>query len=528
MPRRGTVAGLFLALLAPGTLAQSLETAVMPGQVIQGHAKWESGCNNCHIRFNRAGQRAQCLDCHKEVATDVSQHRRYHGRMGDKDCRTCHTEHKGRNANVAPINANTFDHKQTDFVLKAAHASSTIECGACHVPTVKYRNAPHDCNACHKKDDKHKGKLGPECSNCHTEASWKQTRFDHSKTKFPLRNAHADVKCESCHRTPDFKGTALACVSCHQKDDDRKGHRSRFGAKCETCHTDVAWKTTKFSHARDTKFELKGKHQLARCDSCHTGMLYQVKTPTACIACHRKDDDKKGHQGRFGEKCESCHVERSWSVSTFDHGLSTRYALRGKHAQIACYTCHKGFVYKEKLATACLSCHRKDDRHNGQLGPQCESCHNEASWKQSRIDHGLTRFPLLGKHAKVACKDCHTTPQFKDAKTDCYSCHRKDDKHKLRLGAACEQCHNPRGWKQWEFDHDRRTAFVLDGKHRGLDCLACHRFPVQGKLKLASTCADCHAEQDVHNGGFGRVCERCHVTNTFKTVKSGGASRLFQ
>ena len=246
------------------------------------------------------------------------------------------------------------------------------------------------------------------------------------------------------------------------------------------------------------------------------------------MAENRKDDDKKGHQGRFGDKCENCHVERSWTTTTFDHGLVTHYALRAKHAQITCVSCHKGFVYQEKLATSCVSCHRKDDKHKGQLGPQCESCHNEASWKQTRLDHGLTRFPLLGKHAKVACKDCHTTAQFKDAKTDCYSCHRKDDKHKQRLGIQCEQCHNPRSWKQWDFDHNRRTAFVLDGKHQGLDCLACHKFPVQGKLRLASTCADCHAEQDIHNGGFGRLCERCHVTSTFRTIKSGGASRLFQ
>ena len=451
-----------MLLLASGASAQSLETAVMPGQVIQGHAKYESECKNCHVRFNRAGQRAQCLDCHKEVALDVTQHRRYHGRVSDKDCRTCHTEHKGRAANIAPVNAATFDHRQTEFLLRGAHASAQIECRACHVPTVKYRNTPSECYACHKKDDKHKGKLGTGCANCHGESDWKKTRFDHSKTKFPLRNAHADVTCESCHKTPDFKGTALACASCHQKDDEKKGHRGKFGAKCETCHTDMAWKTTRFNHARDTKFELKGRHQLARCESCHTGMLYQEKTPTACVACHRKDDDKKGHQGRFGDKCENCHVERAWTTTTFDHGLVTRYALRGKHAQITCVSCHKGFVYQEKPAAACLSCHRKDD------------------------------------------------------------------KHKARLGTLCEQCHNPRTWKQWDFDHDRRTAFVLDGKHRGLDCLACHKFPVQGKASIPGTCVSCHEEEDAHHGAFGRQCERCHVTTSFKTIRSGPAGRLFQ
>jgi hypothetical protein len=37
----------------------------------------------------------------------------------------------------------------------------------------------------------------------------------------------------------------------------------------------------------------------------------------------------------------------------------------------------------------------------------------------------------------------------------------------------------------------------------------------------------CHADADIHNGGFGRFCERCHVTTSFKTIKSG-AGRLSQ
>ena len=527
MPRRWIVPGWLLFLLASGASAQSLETAAMPGQVIQGHAKLESECKNCHVRFNRAAQTSLCLDCHKEVARDVSQRRGYHGRLAEKECRACHTDHKGRKADIAPVKASTFDHRQTDFVLKGAHASPKVECRACHVASKKYREAPSECYGCHRKDDKHRGKLGTTCADCHSENNWKQTRFDHAKTRFPLRNAHADVQCDSCHKSKDFKGAPLACVACHQKDDQRKGHQGKFGKACETCHTDKNWKTTKFNHDRDTRYPLKGRHQLAKCESCHAGILHQEKLRTACVACHRKDDEKKGHQGRFGEKCESCHTERSWASSTFNHDRDTRYALRGKHAQAKCNACHAGLLYKEKLATTCISCHRKDDKHKGQLGLQCESCHNELGWGRTRFDHGLTRFPLLGRHAKVKCQDCHATPQYKEAKTDCYSCHQKDDRHKLRLGTQCEDCHNPRNWKEWDFDHDRRTRFILDGKHRGLDCLACHKFPVHGRAAIASTCVSCHADADIHNGGFGRFCERCHVTTSFKTIKSG-AGRLSQ
>ena len=522
------VAGLALVgLFSPFAQAQNLETAIMPGQVIQGHAKLEPECKNCHVRFNRSAQVGLCLDCHKKVARDVEARRGYHGRLPEKECRACHTDHKGRDANIAQIDPG-FDHKSTDFILKGAHAKPKVKCRDCHIPPKKFRDAPSECHACHQKDDKHKGKLGTACADCHSEVDWKQTKFDHSKTRFPLRNGHADVKCKSCHLDPSFKGAPMACVACHKKDDQKKGHKGKFGEKCETCHTDQNWKTTKFRHDRDTKYALKGLHAAAKCNTCHRGNLYQEKLPTTCIACHKGDDAKKGHKGKFGEKCETCHIEKGWTSTIFDHGRDAHYPLRGKHARAKCTACHAGFVYKEKLALACVACHRKDDKHKNQLGPKCESCHNETGWKETRIDHDLTRFPLLGKHEKVKCKECHTTPQFRDAKTDCYACHRKDDKHKLRLGTLCEQCHIPRSWKQWDFNHDRRTSFALDGKHRGLDCHACHKFPVRGRATLSGTCASCHDDRDVHNGGFGRQCDRCHVSSSFKTIRSGAAGRLFQ
>lgn len=430
----------------------------MPGPVIEGHAKLEVECRNCHVRFNRAAQSGLCLDCHKEVARDVRSRAGYHGRLTEKECRACHTDHKGRGAGIAALDRRAFDHAATDFALKGAHAASRIECAACHVAGKKFRDAPSDCYGCHARDDKHKGTLGKACADCHTEADWKKTRFDHGKTRFPLRNRHADVACKSCHQDTGFKGAPLACVACHEKDD-------------------------------------RGK---------------------------------KGHQRRFGDKCGSCHTDRGWKSTTFNHDRDTRYPLRARHAQAKCTACHTGTLYTQKLATSCLSCHRKDDAHKGQLGPKCESCHNESSWKQTRLDHGLTRFPLLGKHAQAKCKDCHKTARFKDAPTDCYACHRDEDKHRLRLGTACAECHQPRSWKQWDFDHARRTRFPLDGRHRGLDCHACHRQPVRGKIELASSCAACHEDRDVHNGAFGRACERCHVAASFKTIKPGASGRVFQ
>jgi hypothetical protein len=517
---------VLVAVCLPRVHADTVESVIMPGKVIEGHAKIETDCQQCHARFKKGAQSGLCLDCHKDIAKDAIQKQGYHGRLIEKECRECHTDHKGRDMNIAPLDEKKFDHKLTDFVLKGGHAAAKVQCRDCHVKGKKYREAPSNCVACHRKDDKHKGKLGDACADCHTDKNWKDTRFDHSKTKFPLTGKHVDVACKDCHSDPAFKGAPTKCVACHKKDDDKKGHKGRFGEKCETCHNDRDWKSIHFDHDRSTKYPLKGKHRMAKCTACHTGILYKEKFVTTCVACHRADDDKKGHKGKFGDKCETCHVEKDWTAIIFDHDKQTKYPLRGKHITTKCTACHKGDLYKDKLKTTCFSCHEKDDKHKGQEGPKCESCHNERDWKTAPFDHGLTRFPLLGKHVKVECKKCHLTPAFKDASVACNACHKQDDErkgHKRRLGTECGDCHNARNWKEWNFDHDTRTHFKLDGGHKGIKCEACHVKPMTGKISLPGTCVSCHDDDDVHHGSFGHDCDRCHVTSKFNKIRPGVA-----
>ena len=44
--------GMLVAIGAPAW-ADNVETALMPGQVIEGHAKWEEDCTKCHKRFDK-------------------------------------------------------------------------------------------------------------------------------------------------------------------------------------------------------------------------------------------------------------------------------------------------------------------------------------------------------------------------------------------------------------------------------------------------------------------------------------------
>lgn len=598
--RAGAVALLsLLAVFSGMARGQSIEKALMPGELIRGHAKYEHECGNCHRKFDRGAQSRLCADCHKEVGRDLAAGTGYHGRTKDKPCSHCHTEHKGRQADIAAFDKQAFAHDRTDFRLSGAHLKIGAKCESCHRAEAKFRDAPGRCNDCHGEDDRkkgHQGRLGSKCESCHGDTSWKETRFDHERTRFPLLGGkHAEVKCAACHEDKTYAGASLTCNGCHNKDDRKKGHQGRFGTKCESCHSDRGWKDIAFNHDRDTKYPLRGKHEAANCDACHRpelGALATARLGTRCIACHRGDDQKKGHQGALGEKCESCHNERGWKESNFNHddtdfplrdkhrtakcdachdgGVSgraatiklktecvachrkddrdkghkgrygdkceschtargwkdihfnhdrdTKYRLKDKHREVKCDACHlpeQGPIHGIRLASDCHACHKGDDKHEGQLGTRCEECHNEKRWTGVPYDHNKARFALTGSHAKVECKACHKTAAFRKVPTTCHGCHRDDDAHKGRFGRKCEQCHYTGTWKSWDFDHGK-TDFPLDGKHRDVPCDACHKTALDGPAAPTRRCVSCHIKDDVHNGGFGSQCERCHRTTTWR------------
>lgn len=565
---------------------QNLESVLSPGAVVQGHAKVENECKRCHVRFDRSAQDKLCADCHKEAAQDVAAKTGFHGRQKPQPCRACHTDHKGRDMRIVEFDPKTFDHAQSDYLLRGKH--SEVKCNACHLAGKKYRQAPQDCVGCHRKDDVHKGALGNACADCHTERRWPEAKFDHDTTQFALTGKHIQAKCADCHKPNeqklvDYKAAPSTCIGCHRKDDK---HKARYGDKCETCHGTKNWTGISFRHDTDTKYVLRGKHRETRCDTCHTGNLYRDKLGTACIDCHRKDDKHKGtlgsecaachteknwqetakfdhdrstfplrgahtkaeckachasvrykeapsdclschrkddkHAGNLGTACADCHTDRDWKASRFDH-LRTRFKLDDGHAAppLKCNACHRDHTQYRKTPQDCLSCHRKDDKHEGQLGTRCDSCHNVKVWTAARFDHAKARFALTGSHVPVKCASCHKSLRYRDTPRDCIGCHLKDDKHKARFGEACESCHNARDWRLWRFDHQRQTDYPLESGHATVTCEACHNRPApSGKpaAPLQRQCVACHRQDDIHAGDLGQRCEQCHRATTWKQV----------
>ena len=442
--RRFKLAGMVLALAlgwfgAWAEAANFIEKMMMPGQLSAAHAKFEEDCANCHKTLNKEAQSGLCADCHKPIRQDIELGRGFHGKnlvVRKSECFSCHVEHKGRERNITALQPLLFKHDQTEFALKGRH--TTADCAGCHAAGKKFREAPKACFDCHKKDDPHRARLGNDCGSCHASTGWTVdlARYDHGKTKFPLKGKHADQPCISCHVGEVYKDLPTGCNDCHAIQDV---HLRRFGAACGDCHSNDSWKDAKFDHGKQTKFALLGAHDKAKCSDCHGGDI-KAKLSTACVDCHRAQDV---HQAKLGKDCGDCHGAVAWNTGVkFDHDL-TNYPLVGLHAVAACEACHETRLYKD-TKTACIACHAGEDAHAGRFASACGSCHSPVGWKKITFDHGRdTKFALSGAHARVGCYDCHTKKNVADASlpTACISCHRGDDVHHGKFGTDCARCH---------------------------------------------------------------------------------------
>jgi len=290
---------------------------------------------------------------------------------------------------------------------------------------------------------------------------------------------------------------------------------------------------------------LEGSANCQRCHSARRGVA-----PEACLACHTRLGERikaaRGlHAGPKFARCEVCHIEHQgrafalidWGpggMTKFDHA-QTGYALAGAHAGLACEKCHKPRPASSAEGTSaatflglsadCVTCHR--DEHRGQFaGRPCTDCHGMTAWKPAAaFDHARSDFPLVGKHAAVACAKCHTArvagagepavAQYRGvAHATCADCHR--DPHAGRLGPRCDSCHDAKSWQPSSpaaFDHDR-TRYPLAGRHRAVACAACHGPADAGFRRPAfARCTDCH--RDAHFGQLAArpdhgACESCH------------------
>jgi len=318
------------------------------------------------------------------------------------------------------------------------------------------------------------------------------------------------------------------------------------------------------AHAQISPGPLAKAHQslsgTSQCASCHQ---FGTSVPTfKCLDCHkeiaRRLAANHGYHARLemkspnGKDCVHCHLDHNgedfglihWEPpqKQFDHRL-TGYKLEGKHAGVACEKCHMpgNMVADERalikmkdlsksffgLSQNCVTCHK--DPHKGQLGNECQSCHNFTDWKAAKqFDHSKTRYPLTGQHIQVACEKCHKPnvpdgpARYKDMKfQSCLDCHI--DPHKGAFKQRCEDCHTTAGWKKllpaFAFDHSK-TKYPLLGMHTKVNCADCHINDDFKRPLPFANCNDCH-KPDPHKGQFEArpkkgECAECHTLDGWK------------
>jgi hypothetical protein len=445
-------------------------------------------CASCHPSKTLPGgqdfllfkgiRHQRCSDCHKDP---------HQGKFG-ATCQQCHSTAGWRTGALAG-----FDHARTGFPLTGQHRS--LACASCHKPKagskepVFSKMAHQRCTDCHK--DPHQGRLGATCQQCHSTAGWttgSRAKFDHGKTRFPLRGEHREVSCQQCHTSGRGLRFARfqACMDCHK--DAHAGQlaarKTPGGAACESCHTVESFSPSTFTLQmhQQSGYPLEGAHLAVPCIACHSTVA-AAELPPKFRAQARQEGNTKVIRFR-------------WE------------------------------------STECRACH--GDPHQGEVsrvaGPQgCRTCHSVEGWPHlAAFDHARTGFSLEGEHRQVPCGGCHAragggapgTPgkrvRFTGTPKACNACH--GDPHEGQFvqvqaqaqaagAVGCQACHSAQGWTRITFDHDRRSRFKLEGAHRRLPCGACHRTeskggkPVVRFKPLPIDCEGCHASRPPTSGG---------------------------
>lgn len=221
----------------------------------------------------------------------------------------------------------------------------------------------------------------------------------------------------------------------------------------------------------NTRFELRGKHFTAACESCHgdlgAGCLGSGKPkpqPTSCIACHSGELPLTDHP-EDDRECSACHVEDGWNVgfTTTDSGTSPPTDTGTVPVED---TGFEHFPVAPETSCAEGGCHETDRPLDHwvdlpRIGDwwDCGPCHNTEDWTEA-IEH-----PIHTPHGVwdswtatsptlwiFACEPCHTTgPPYSS-----FQC--------------MEPCHESVRFDPLEEDHN---SFVGGDEHQ---CIACHTY----------------------------------------------------
>ncbi len=255
-----------------------------------------------------------------------------------------------------------------------------------------------------------------------------------------------------------------------------------------------------------------------RCVVCHTDVAVQRLTSSplhgvlpnlTCFNCH---PDHRGQNAPLTamDAAQFPHNSVGYSLTAHQH--------KSDSSSFSCKDCHTQNYVPPFDQNICTNCHTQIDEvfvqtHSLDFGSVCLACHDGVDSYGRNFNHNGVPYQLIGKHAQVACGQCHVNARsivdLKSTPQDCASCHARDDKHTGRFGTNCGGCHTSNGWLPASFDHNLST-FKLTGQHVHVLCGNCHINNVyQG---TPTDCYSCHQKDDKHKNQFGTNCAACHTT----------------
>ncbi|HEY3317503.1 MAG TPA: hypothetical protein VGK50_03665 [Coriobacteriia bacterium] len=225
------------------------------------------------------------------------------------------------------------------------------------------------------------------CLGCHRDV------MTHAVERYHLRISHRDClgtsgACDDCH-TRDIHGSATRWVRQPVMEDCVLCHVARKAkTQCDACHTGKSqaerlakgpWQVTHGANWRSTH----GMGSIAACVECHPSDY--------CVRCHATPLPHPADFGqthgkeatRPGEKCEGCHLRKSFCDACHDVPMPHPAGFLPDHVKTA-----KGYSDPQ-----CLKCHGQRD---------CDACH-------TRHTHPGTSNGSLRPRSMLAPKSTGTT-----------------------------------------------------------------------------------------------------------------------
>jgi hypothetical protein len=234
--------------------------------------------------------------------------------------------------------------------------------------------------------------------------------FDHLRTGFSLRGAHARVECQTCHVQGVFKGTPTQCERCHiqgsrMAESFKPANHVPTGLACDQCHTNtVSWAGARYRH---------------------TGVA-----PGSCLQCHNGSvaPGKSANHMQTNASCDSCHRTTAWIPARVDHSMFAPGSCLQCHASqkpndsthagvtASCDTCHSTrgpwssgakFNHANAVPNGCLACHGSTAKAKPPAhipAPMsCDACHNTTTFNSSTMrSHTASQGVVTG-----GCLSCH-------------------------------------------------------------------------------------------------------------------------